>query len=147
MRLRLTPHLQPFLDRLHVLQRTLPARRQTLTQQLAQQVLHQTIQTNPVDTARSRAAWVAPLEQLGGTPPQNWQGPHPNPTAIREGAAASSLTQTQTDHTTTLTVSNSVAYINYLEYGTRQSPPQAMLRRSLNTILHNLAPSLTNLFT
>jgi hypothetical protein len=147
MRLHITANLQPLLDRLRALQRTLPARRQALTRPLAQQVLQQTIQSNPVDTARSRAAWVAPLEQLGGTPPQNWQGPHPNPTAIKEGANAGTLTQSQTDHVTSLAISNAVPYIAYLEYGTRQAAPQSMLRRSLTALIHTLQSTLTNLFS
>lgn len=145
MRLQITTNLQPLLDRLRAIQRTLPARRQSLAQQLAQSVLHQTILANPVDTARSRAAWVVPLEQLGGTPPQNWQGPHPNPTAIREGANAGTLTRTQTDNTTTLIISNAVSYIAYIEYGTRHTPPRSMLRRSLNNIIQTLQTTLTNL--
>lgn len=147
MRLQITSNIQPILDHIRTLQRTLPGRRQALAQQLAQSVLQQTILANPVDTARSRAAWVNLLEQLGGTPTQNWQGPHPNPTAIREGANAATLTRTQTDNTSTLTISNAVPYIAWLEYGTRQTPPASMLRRSLANVLHTLQTLLTNLFS
>ena len=125
--LQVTNHATPKLRRL--LRKQLPNRRRTAVEQTARDALTDTIRLNPVDTARSRAAWVAALEQLGGTPPAGWQGEAPvgEVTAGGEGHAESR----QDRDTSLVTATNSVPYIPFLEYGTSRMSPFAMVRRSL----------------
>lgn len=146
LRLQITTNLQSLLQRLQRQQQSLPQRREQLLASVAQSILAETIQQNPVDTGRSRAAWVAPLEQLGGTPPQGWPGPHPNEKALQEGQQAGSLERQQTESTTDLQVTNAIDYIAYLEYGTEKTAPQSMLRKAINKALQTLGNQLTRLF-
>ena len=115
---------------------TLPQRRQELIQQAMREGLAHIIETNPVDTARSRAAWVRSLEQLGATPPPGWQGPHPS--EIEAGRKRGRLQTAQSDSTSECIATNSVEYIPFLEYGTSKMAPFAMVRRALTTIERRL---------
>lgn len=127
--------------------RRLPDLRRQLVEHLARHALHRTIAHNPVDTGRSRAAWIKPLEQLGGPVPPGWQGPHPSPAAIHEGIQAAQLERRHDNHTTTIRISNAVPYITYLEYGTHRTAPRAMTRRAIHETrqqLIQLAQQLLN---
>ena len=112
-------------------EKEVPAARRDLSRRLMREVLRQTILRNPVDTARSRAAWVASLEQLGGTAPPGWRGPEPSASAIDEGRGLQELTESQTHGETEIEARSGVSYVPYLEYGTRKMAPFAMVRRSL----------------
>ena len=122
--------LTPRLERL--VRQRLAAARNAVVQQAAERVLADTIFANPVDTARSRAAWVAALEQLGGTPPAQWRGE--SPTAEAEGRALGTGTRQEDRDTTEIRATNDVEYVPFLEYGTRQMAPVGMVRRSLSGV-------------
>ncbi|SFH68502.1 hypothetical protein [Planctomicrobium piriforme] len=115
----------------------LQSARRIMVQEAMVQCLQATIAGNPVDTARSRAAWVQPLEQLGGSPPSGWEGPHP--TAVEEGRRLGQLIQQESDQASTVSASNGVRYIGYLEYGTSRMAAVAMVRRSLLQVRSALA--------
>ena len=101
------------------------------------------IQINPVDTARSRAAWVSSLEQLGGSPLSGWQGS--TPTDVAEGRDLGHLERTDTIDTTELTAFNEVDYARFLEYGAPRSSPHAMAGRALHATRQQLAAQLQSL--
>jgi hypothetical protein len=108
----------------------LPAVRREAVEETFRELLAETIRLNPVETARSRAAWVASLEQLGGAPPAGWQGPHP--TAESEGRSLGRLDRDDGPDVTGITATNSVRYVPFLEYGTRRMAPFGMVRRALS---------------
>jgi hypothetical protein len=119
--------------------RELSDARRRLVEQSTQQALVNTLQLNPVDTGRSRAAWAAALQQAGGEAPADWRGPHPQGAAIAEGAARGSFTRSDGESTTLLSAENNVSYVGFLEYGTRRMAPFAMVRRALLAVQQQLA--------
>lgn len=114
--------------------RELSEARRRLVEDAMRAALSETIQWNPVETGRSRAAWGAALRQLGGEVPADLGGAHPNGAAIAEGAARGSLERSDHESTTTVSASNGVRYIGFLEYGTRRMAPFAMVRRALLSV-------------
>jgi hypothetical protein len=115
----------------------LDSARQELVREAMIQTLQEIILGNPVDTARSRAAWVTSLEALGGSPPSGWEGPHP--TAIAEGRGQGKLSLQETRGESRATADNSVDYVPLLEYGTSRMAPYAMVRRSLVRVAGGIA--------
>lgn len=113
-------------------QSRLPEARLEMVEEAARLALTETIRANPVDTARSRAAWVASLEQLGGVPPADWRGPHP--TADDEGRGQAMLTQQHERDVTEIVAGNLVEYVPFLEYGTSRMRPFGMVRRALGRL-------------
>jgi hypothetical protein len=108
----------------------LPAMRREAVEETFRELLSETIRLNPVQTARSRAAWVAALEQVGGTPPAGWQGPQP--TGESEGRRLGVLRRHHEADVTDLAATNGVRYVPFLEYGTRRMAPFGMVRRALS---------------
>jgi hypothetical protein len=106
--------------------------RQELMRESMIESLQEIIMGNPVDTARSRAAWVSSLEGLGGSPPSGWEGAHP--TAIAEGRGRGKFSLQDSQGQTRVTADNSVDYVALLEYGTSRSAPYAMVRRALTHV-------------
>ena len=105
--------------------------RREMVEDAMRQTLGDIIRLNPVDTARSRAAWAASLAQLGTSPPEGWQGPHPDAGAIAEGAGLGVLEMVDGESQSTATAANAVHYVPYLEYGTSRMAPFAMVRLAL----------------
>jgi hypothetical protein len=104
------------------------ARRRMVDQGMSA-ALASTIRLNPVRTGRSRAAWSAALEHLGGTPSRmELSGP------AAEGAAKGSLSREDGERTTAVSATNAVSYVPFLEYGTSKMSPFAMVRRSLAVV-------------
>ncbi|WP_437186941.1 hypothetical protein SH668x_000312 [Planctomicrobium sp. SH668] len=95
------------------------------------------IMRNPVDTARSRAAWVQSLEELGRVPPAGWEGPHP--IAVSEGRRLGTLKKMDSTDVTQINATNSVDYVRFLEYGSSRTAPFAMVRAALQRITHSLS--------
>jgi hypothetical protein len=118
----------------------LPGIRRDVVEHTARHALYETIAGNPVDTARSRAAWVASLERLGGTPPADWRGPHP--TAEQEGRAQGDLSLRHDRDVTEISAGNAVEYVPFLEYGTSRISPFSMVRRALAKARHHLVDQL-----
>jgi len=114
--------------------RELSEARRRMVEDAMRAALIETMQRNPVETGRSRAAWGAALRQLGGEAPADWGGASPNAAAIAEGAARSVLERNDHESTTTVSASNGVRYIGFLEYGTRKMAPFAMVRRALLSV-------------
>jgi hypothetical protein len=110
--------------------------RQTLSEQALRAALTQIVASNPVETGRSRGAWVESLEQLGGTPAAGWEGSQP--TAVEEGRRQGQLLSQQLSGRTVLSAVNGVSYVRYLEYGTSRMAPFAMVRRSLRSLVPRL---------
>jgi len=100
------------------------------------EALQQTIQRNPVDTGRSRAAWASSLEELGGTLPAGWEGPHPS--AIDEGLGLGRLDMNESASSSEIQSVSEVSYLSALEYGTSRMAPFAMVRSSLAIIAGRL---------
>lgn len=117
------------LDRLRTTR--LPEWRRQLAESISREVLRRTIAHNPVDTGRSRSAWVAGLARLGGAAPPGWKGPHPDQTAVSEGTERVSVSQSESATHSEVRVSNGVDYVNFLEFGARQTAPFEMVGRSL----------------
>ena len=132
-------------DRLSRAHDRIPQWRRALVERVAREALARTIPANPVDTARSRSAWVAALEQLGGAPPPGWQGAQPDAAAIAEGRDLGSVARSESSDVTDIQITSGVDYVTYLEYGTRRMSPFAMAHRGLyevRALLPALAPAL-----
>lgn len=123
---------------------TLPQRRREAVESALRETLAEVIVLNPVETARSRAAWVGSLEELGGTAPANWQGPHPTQDA--EGRTAGRLIRQHEPDTSSVSASNAVSYVPLLEYGTSRLSPFAMARRALWLTRERTLGRLSRLF-
>ncbi len=81
--------------------------RRRMVEQGMKATLESTIELNPVETGRSRAAWQAALGHLD----------------IQHDAES-----------TTASATNSVSYVPFLEYGTSRQAPFQMVRRSLAAV-------------
>lgn len=114
--------------------RELSEARRGMVEEAMKAALTETLQRNPVDTGRSRAAWGAALRQLGGELPADWGGSQANGAAMAEGAARGSLERSDHESTTGVSASNGVPYVGFLEYGTRRMAPFAMVRRALLSV-------------
>ncbi|QDT47074.1 hypothetical protein Pan258_11010 [Symmachiella dynata] len=114
--------------------REVPRARRRLVRRVSRAALVRTIENNPVDTARSRASWVAALEQLGGAAPAGWEGSHPEGAAISEGRSRSGLVESSETELTEVVATSGVDYINYLEFGTQRMSPFQMVARSLQSL-------------
>ncbi len=134
----LTPAIRQFASR------QLPQRRDAATESTLRDTLTDVVRLTPVETGRSRAAWVASLEELGGRPPAGWQGPQP--TGEVEGRSAGQLTRQYTQDTSEAVAENRVAYVPFLEYGTSRMSPFAMVRASLVQARQRLMDRLQRLF-
>ncbi|HTN01235.1 MAG TPA: hypothetical protein VL132_05125 [Planctomycetaceae bacterium] len=111
-------------------------------QQAGVALLQNIIAANPVDSGRSRSAWVAALEDLGGSPPDGWEGNHPDPAAIADGASLGSAEFSDNGTHAEVSFFNGVDYIDLLEYGDIGRRPRAMVRRNLPAALAELAARL-----
>jgi len=107
-----------------------PDARRRMVERGMESTLESTIQLNPVDTGRSRAAWKAALDQLRGE--SNGLSDAGGP--IAEGVARGSLNHQHDLATTTVSATNSVTYVPFLEYGTSRMTPFQMARRSLTAV-------------
>jgi len=118
------------LDRIRATR--LPQWRRQLAESISREVLRRTIAHNPVDTGRSRSAWVTGLARLGGAAPPGWKGPHPDQTALSEGAELVAVSQRESATQSEVRVSNGVDYVSFLEFGTQRTAPSEMVSRSLS---------------
>ena len=98
--------------------------------------LKKTVEFNPVDTGRSRAAWVESLEQLGGEPHEGWQGA--TGLGVAEGRSLSFLNQHQDQDRSSFIAVNAVFYTLFLEYGTEGRPAYRMARRAIEDLVGEL---------
>jgi hypothetical protein len=108
----------------------LPESRRDLVQDAMREALSQVAKLNPVETGRSRAAWVVALEQFGGGPVAA-QGVA---AAIAEGARLGSVERGEQESITEAAATNAVRYVKYLEYGTSKMGAFAMVRRALASV-------------
>ena len=106
-----------------------PERRRELVRQLTAFALQGVVQANPVETGRSRAAWVAAGEQLGCMPQGAWQGT--DAAAMGEGAARGRGPAQETADVSEMELANGVSYVPILEYGSSKMSPRAMVRQTL----------------
>lgn len=109
--------------------------RRQLVDEAMSVVLQGVVRTNPVDTGRSRSAWVRALEAVGGEAPSGWRGPHPDAGAIARGATLGRVERIEGISRDELRATNAVRYIRYLEYGTSKMRAFAMVRRSLAQVV------------
>lgn len=120
--------------------RRLSESRRRLVEQAMRQTLQDVVRLNPVDTGRSRSAWVAALRQAGWEVPGGWQGPRSDASAIAQGAGLGELARSEPSSSMTmLSAHNRVRYVGFLEYGTRRMAPFAMVRRALAVAQQQLA--------
>lgn len=108
-----------------------PERREVFTQAATQLAVNRTVEHTPVREARARGSWVESLLVLGGVPPADWEGSHPNAAAVMEGEEAGDVSHSDQGTVTEYRVTSRVSYITYLEYGTRKMTAFEMVRRSL----------------
>ncbi|QDU78980.1 hypothetical protein Pla110_06840 [Polystyrenella longa] len=116
----------------------IPEQRRELAEDVARETLRETVEFNPVETGRTRAAWLVSLLRLGGESPVGWSSGRGDSFALQEGRAAGSLQEVESKNRSELRVRNGVEYINYLEYGTRNRTPAAMVRRALQRVVQKL---------
>lgn len=108
-----------------------PGRREAFVHGATQFAVNRTISQTPVREARARGSWVESLLMLGGVPPADWEGSHPNAVAVMEGEESGEVSRSDQGTVTEYRVTSRVRYINYLEYGTRKTDPFEMVQRSL----------------
>lgn len=123
-----------------------PAWRRRTADIVTREALWRTIIHNPVDTARSRSAWVTSLKQLGGVPPTGWRGADPESAAIAEGTERSHLDSRESSRQSERRATNAVHYVVFLEFGTSSMVPFRMVQRSLMSVrllLGRFVPPLT----
>ncbi|MFO1022583.1 MAG: hypothetical protein U0903_18085 [Planctomycetales bacterium] len=106
-------------------------RREEFVRGATEFAVNQAVERTPVREARARGSWVKSLVELGGVPPADWEGSHPNAAAVIEGEESGDVTHSSQSTLTEYRVTSRVRYINYLEYGTRKMDPFAMVRESL----------------
>lgn len=108
----------------------IPDARRRMVERGMDATLESTIQLNPIETGRSRAAWKAALDQLHGE--SNVAAGAGGP--IAEGVARGSLDHQHESNTTMISATNAVSYVPFLEYGTSRMTPFQMVRRSLAAV-------------
>ncbi len=108
----------------------IPDARRRMVERGLEATLEQTIELNPVETGRSRAAWQRALAELRGA--QQAGGIPSGPVA--EGWSLGSLELDHQAHTTSGSAVNAVSYVPFLEYGTSRMQPFQMVRRSLAAV-------------
>ncbi len=104
-----------------------PAATTQLAQEVAQWTLGQTIELQPVDTGRSKAAWEAARAGLSASA----TGGSGNGTSGGSDRAE-------------VRYANNVPYVIYVEYGTSRMAPRAMARQPLaaaGPVIHGLLKS------
>jgi hypothetical protein len=107
-----------------------PDARRRMVERGMEATLESTISLNPVETGRSRAAWKAALDQLRGSS----FGAAATSGPVAEGTASGSLEHQHDSNTTTISATNAVSYVPFLEYGTSRMTPFQMVRRSLAAV-------------
>lgn len=114
----------------------LPQKRHEFIRRCMIQVLKKTVENNPVNTGRSRAAWVESLEQLGGKPHEGWQGA--TGLGVPEGRFLSFLDQHDGQDESSFLAVNAVFYTVFLEYGTEGRPTYQMAGRAIANLVNEL---------
>lgn len=107
-----------------------PDARRRMVERGMETALENTLELNPIRTGRSRAAWKAALDELHGEADASSGSGGP----ISEGASLGSLTQSHDHTTSTISATNAVSYVPFLEYGTSRMSPFQMVRKSLATV-------------
>ncbi len=115
----------------------LASARRELIHQAGIQCLQAIVEANPVETGRSRSAWVAALEQLGGSAPAG--GEADGTVGVSEGRGQGQAELADDGQISHVKASNQVSYVPYLEYGTSKMAPFAMVRKSLLQLRTTLA--------
>lgn len=110
----------------------------------ALEVLSRTIKCWPVDTGRSRAAWLASfdaaqLKSGGGLLSFSSKGS--SPAAIAEGRALGSYEETATLHGLSAKITNAVGYAPMLEAGWSKQAPSGCLRRAMSGMRREIGKS------
>lgn len=116
-------------------QRDLPRSRRQLVEESLTSALQQIIETHPVETGRSRAAWEAALSQATAGGASSEGGP---PRGRAGGSREGRLTVYDGGDITEASATNSVAYVPFIEYGTRRSAPRAIVRRALARLVQRI---------
>jgi hypothetical protein len=116
-----TPALRELINQ------TIPNARQEMVNQIAADVLNQTAQENPVSSGRSRAGWTAAAQRLPGAT-----------TTVSSTDGEGTLVSNHERNTSSVTATNHVPYIAFLEYGTSKMAPFSMLRQALAGVIGRL---------
>ena len=99
----------------------LPQAMQNLTRNLMREGLEKIRSETPVDTGRAQSGWASAQQltdsETGGS--------------ISNATAEGELTEQTTGQSSSLTATNFVPYVPFLEYGTTRLRPFAMIRRAL----------------
>lgn len=104
-------------------------RRFALGRSIAELALQRIVEGNPVDTGRSRAAWVAGGQQASLNVSGAGQGGDPQATSA--GMSAGTGRMEEEEGRSWYEIVNTVDYVPFLEYGTQRMPAAAMVRASL----------------
>jgi hypothetical protein len=109
-----------------------PEARTHLADEALRGALARIIATHPVRTGRSRAGWQAALDQFGGGTASRGGLRGAGAAMSSAGFGGEGFAQRDDDaETTTVSASNTVPYVPFLEYGTSRMAPFAMVRRAL----------------
>ncbi|MEZ5943799.1 MAG: hypothetical protein R3C18_20580 [Planctomycetaceae bacterium] len=102
----------------------LPRALQNLTRDLMREGLEKIRNETPVDTGRAQAGWAS-AQQLSDSETGG---------SISNATAEGELTEQATGQSSSLTATNFVPYVPFLEYGTTRMRPFAMIRRALQEL-------------
>ncbi len=109
--------------------RKLSETRKQLVVQVAKSALQKTIEANPVETGRSRAAWGMALRQLSEY--QETDSTSSPADRLDPTAPDGTLFVDHQRDKTRIEATNHVEYVAYLEYGTSRMAPLGMVRKGL----------------
>ena len=101
--------------------------RREFVERLASSVIQETRSLNPVMTGRSQAGWVTPGS--AGDAGSGTSG----------GGSEGTFAVEHSSQTTSISMTNSVPYVVYLEYGTSKTAPVAMVRKSIARVSGRIA--------
>lgn len=114
--------------------RELPEARREMVDRTLREALTETVRLNPVETGRSRAAWIAALVQAGGDAASDVRGTGTEAAAVAEGTALGSAERFEEESVSSAGGTSRVRYVKYLEYGTSRMAAFAMVRRALVSV-------------
>lgn len=100
------------------------------------------MEKNPVDTGRSRAGWLVGLNTIAGSLGGGRAGRGPRGPAESEGFSKGSCQINLRGTNKNITITNSVAYVERLEYGYSDKAPYGMVRITLQFMQRKLVATL-----
>jgi hypothetical protein len=101
------------------------------------------MEKNPVDTGRSRAGWLVGLNTIAASLGGSRTARAPRGDAESQGYAKGSVAMNLRGTTKSIAITNSVAYIQPLEYGYSDKAPYGMVRITLQFMQRKLVAEIS----